>query len=142
MLRLAFDFIITWRETRTRPNAYLLFIAEALNEQGKTEEALVYLNRVRSRALLPVSSASTQSDVREAIIKERRVELAFENKRWLDLVRTGSAEQVMKSYGERVKANPSAYYFPEGFSVAPTAFTDIRILFPLPASEAALSPYF
>ena len=24
MLRLAFDFIITWRETRTRPNAYAL----------------------------------------------------------------------------------------------------------------------
>ena len=26
MLRLAFDFIITWRETRTRPNAYSVFI--------------------------------------------------------------------------------------------------------------------
>ena len=26
MLRLAFDFIITWRETRTRPNAYNIFI--------------------------------------------------------------------------------------------------------------------
>ena len=26
MLRLAFDFIITWRETRTRPNAYREFI--------------------------------------------------------------------------------------------------------------------
>lgn len=25
MLRLAFDFIITWRETRTRPNAYPYF---------------------------------------------------------------------------------------------------------------------
>ena len=24
MLRLAFDFIITWRETRTRPNAYIV----------------------------------------------------------------------------------------------------------------------
>ena len=24
MLRLAFDFIITWRETRTRPNAYMV----------------------------------------------------------------------------------------------------------------------
>ena len=24
MLRLAFDFIITWRETRTRPNAYII----------------------------------------------------------------------------------------------------------------------
>ena len=32
MLRLAFDFIITWRETRTRPNAYneanILIISE------------------------------------------------------------------------------------------------------------------
>ena len=27
MLRLAFDFIITWRETRTRPNAYTFFIS-------------------------------------------------------------------------------------------------------------------
>lgn len=27
MLRLAFDFIITWRETRTRPNAYLEIFA-------------------------------------------------------------------------------------------------------------------
>ena len=26
MLRLAFDFIITWRETRTRPNAYAVLI--------------------------------------------------------------------------------------------------------------------
>ena len=26
MLRLAFDFIITWRETRTRPNAYFFLI--------------------------------------------------------------------------------------------------------------------
>lgn len=26
MLRLAFDFIITWRETRTRPNAYIILI--------------------------------------------------------------------------------------------------------------------
>lgn len=25
MLRLAFDFIITWRETRTRPNAYITY---------------------------------------------------------------------------------------------------------------------
>ena len=29
MLRLAFDFIITWRETRTRPNAYST-LSEAL----------------------------------------------------------------------------------------------------------------
>ena len=29
MLRLAFDFIITWRETRTRPNAYNIFAGHA-----------------------------------------------------------------------------------------------------------------
>lgn len=33
MLRLAFDFIITWRETRTRPNAYQKMNA-AKNIQG------------------------------------------------------------------------------------------------------------
>ena len=31
MLRLAFDFIITWRETRTRPNAYFLYICNCLS---------------------------------------------------------------------------------------------------------------
>ena len=30
MLRLAFDFIITWRETRTRPNAYLVKVNYSL----------------------------------------------------------------------------------------------------------------
>ena len=31
MLRLAFDFIIAWRETRTRPNAYDLEVGSMLN---------------------------------------------------------------------------------------------------------------
>lgn len=46
MLRLAFDFIITWRETRTRPNAYQLSITadtlEFINtgkREGTTSEA-------------------------------------------------------------------------------------------------------
>lgn len=69
-------------------------------------------------------------------------ELAFENKRWLDLIHYNVAEQVMKAYGERVKANPQAYYFPEGYGVAPQSYTNIRILFPLPAAEAALTTYF
>jgi hypothetical protein len=120
----------------------LLFIAEALNEQNKTGEALTYLNQVRTRAGLANSTAAGQADIRTAIINERRVELAFENKRWLDLVRTNTAEQVMKAYGERVKANPQAYYFPVGITVSPSAYTKIDLLFPLPSSEAALSPYF
>jgi tetratricopeptide (TPR) repeat protein len=120
----------------------LLFIAEALNEQSKTSEALTYLNQVRARAGLSNSTASSQSDVRDAILNERRIELAFENKRWLDLVRTGTAQTVMTAYGARVKANPQAYYFPAGIAPTASAFTSIRLLFPLPASEAALTPYF
>lgn len=38
MLRLAFDFIITWRETRTRPNAYNYIIAPL------SRKALIYGN--------------------------------------------------------------------------------------------------
>lgn len=63
-------------------------------------------------------TASGQGAIREAILKERRVELAFENKRWLDLVRSGNAESMMKAYGARVKANPQAYYFPQGYTVS------------------------
>lgn len=121
----------------------LLMLAEAENEQsGRTADALVNLNAVRARAGLSPSAAVTQDDIRTAIMKERRVELAFENKRWSDLVRWGTANAVMSAFGAGVKANPSAYYYPAGITPSPNAYTNIRILFPLPASEAALSPYF
>ena len=38
MLRLAFDFIITWRETRTRPNAYVLTASLSPNSMYKTKK--------------------------------------------------------------------------------------------------------
>ena len=120
----------------------ILLYAEALNENGKASEAATYLNMVRSRAGLPATQASTQTALRSAILAERRVELAFENKRWLDLVRTGNAPSVMSSFGAKVKANPQAYYYPAGSAPAPAAFTAINLLFPLPASESLLSAYF
>ena len=42
-----------------------------------------------------LSDFSTSNDLLLAIEKERRVELAFENHRWFDLVRTGRAKDVM-----------------------------------------------
>lgn len=41
MLRLAFDFIITWRETRTRPNAYseIASSPRRSNERSQTKYA-------------------------------------------------------------------------------------------------------
>ena len=76
------------------------------------------------------------------ILHKRRVELTFENKRWTYLVRTGTAGAVISAYGTKVKADPQVYYYPAGQAPPPAAFTNISQTFPLPASEALLSPYF
>jgi hypothetical protein len=87
----------------------LLMIAECVNEQGALDnEAFTLLNQIRTRAGLPAKSqgnadpalsVDTQNEMRDAIAKERRVELAFENHRWYDLVRTGKAVSVMNAHG-------------------------------------------
>lgn len=120
-----------------RYSEVLLLYAEALAEQGKG--GAVYLNIVRNRAGLDNYSGG---DLLEAIYHERRVELAFENKRWFTLVRTGRAIEVMTAFGEKVKTNPQDYYYPEGTEPRGHAFNSITLRYPLPADEAALSPYF
>lgn len=118
----------------------LLFLAECANEQNNTTAALGYLNQVRTRAELGDSPAVGQDAIREAILQERRVELAFENKRWLDLVRSGKAESTMKAFGERVKANPAKYYFPAGYAPSQAAYKNIPLVYALPAQEVVLNP--
>lgn len=94
----------------------ILLYAEALNENGNTAAALTQLNKIRSRAGLEDSSASSQGEVKQAILDERRLELAFEGQRWFDLVRTGTVDQEM---GQTVNSN---YY-----------------VFPIPVSEVLAS---
>lgn len=77
----------------------LLIKAEALNELGQTSDAIPLLNEVRKRANIAPTAATSQADVRVAIWKERRLELAFEHDRWFDLVRTGQAEAAMAADG-------------------------------------------
>lgn len=128
----------------------LLFLAEAINEQNKPAEALTYINdavglspvSIRGRAGLAKVIASSQTEVRAAIEKERRVELALENKRWLDLVRTGKAVEVITSYGAKVVANPKNYYYPAGSNPPPAAFKKIDLLWPLPAAESMYTDHF
>jgi len=67
----------------------LLMYAEALNAQnGPTAEAYTYINMVRSRAGLDDLSGLTKDQFLDAVLQERRVELAAEGHRWFDLVRT------------------------------------------------------
>ena len=79
----------------------LLLNAEAANELGQTAKALTAVNRIRTRAgLASLSSSLSQADLRQAIWKERRVELALEyGDRFFDLVRTGRAATVLASKG-------------------------------------------
>lgn len=81
----------------------LLMYAECLNETGyqASGAAFANLNLVRNRAglaSLTSSSVPTQAAFRQAIIQERRVELAFEGRRWQDLVRWGIAKDVMNTH--------------------------------------------
>ena len=87
----------------------LLMKAEALNEMGKTTAAETPLNIVRKRAGLANISGKSQSDMREVIIHERRMEFAFECQRWFDLIRIGKngeyAINYLKSIGTSQQRN-------------------------------------
>jgi len=83
----------------------LLINAEAANELGNTTAAITNLNKVRTRAQLAGTTATTQSALRTAIWRERRVELAMEGDRFVDLVRTGQAATVLAPYGFKAGKN-------------------------------------
>ncbi len=76
----------------------LLKYAEALNENNQTDEAIIQLNEVRERAGLGATTATTQTEVRNAIRQERRFELMGEGHRWFDLKRYGTAVSVMNDF--------------------------------------------
>ena len=104
----------------------LLMYAEALNETGKSAEALPYLNLIRKRAGLADRTGSAQADVRLAIEQERRVELAFEGHRWFDLVRTGRALAVLQAKAAAIGIK--------------TNLTANNLVFPIPQSQIDINP--
>lgn len=77
----------------------LLMYAEALNENGKTDQALTYLNQVRTRAKMPAYTTMTKDQLRTKIYDERVYELSMEGVRWFDLARTGRLDAVMGPLG-------------------------------------------
>lgn len=77
-----------------------LLNAEAANELGNSSKAQASLNAVRHRAGLGDTPSSSQTDLRLAIWKERRVELAMEHDRFFDLVRQGRAGEVLRTLGK------------------------------------------
>ncbi|WP_224994788.1 RagB/SusD family nutrient uptake outer membrane protein [Cesiribacter sp. SM1] len=118
----------------------LLIAAEALNElSGPTDEAMSYVNEVRSRARreldadpandrsfpVDVPTGLSKEDFRWLVLEERRLELAFEFKRWYDIVR--------RDLGNRV-------FSPEGLEYQPNFNAARDYLFPKPQSDLNLNP--
>lgn len=80
-----------------------MMYAECLNEESYIPdgEAFAIINDVRKRAGLASLTSAVVSDknsFRQALIKERRIEFAFEGLRWNDLVRWGIAREVMNNH--------------------------------------------
>lgn len=92
----------------------LLMYAEAANENGKPAEAIAAINTVRERVGMPPLPTAeypvnNQQEIFEAIVHERRVELAFEYHRLNDLRRWGLAEEILGPDGYQA---PKHRYFP------------------------------
>lgn len=106
----------------------VLQYAEALNENGQTAEAITQLNRIRTRAGLAGTTATSQADVRAAIRLERRFEFIGEGKRWFDLKRYGTAIEVM-----------NVYFASTGAS---TSIGENNLVLPIPQSQIDTDPDF
>jgi hypothetical protein len=98
-------------------------------------EATGYVNRIRERARNRAGFISkfpenvvpglSQSDLKDLVIEERRVELAFEFKRWYDIKRLQVGDEV---------------FAPDALEPHPNFDTSRDYLFPLPADELARNP--
>ncbi|SEO96643.1 RagB/SusD family nutrient uptake outer membrane protein [Mucilaginibacter sp. OK283] len=93
--------------------------AEALNEASPgNADILKYVNLIRNRAGIPeygspsLPAPAGQAAVREAIRKERRVELAFENTRFFDTRRWKIAETTDNGPFKalNISTNPPEFY--------------------------------
>jgi hypothetical protein len=105
----------------------LLMEAESLNELGRTQEAVEPLYKVRARAGLTNRSDIanlTQDQMREKIIHERRMELAFEGDRWFDLIRLNNGQYGLDFL----------------HSIGKTNATRNDLLFPIPQLDRDANP--
>lgn len=103
-----------------------LLLAEAINESnnGPNEEAYTAINEIRTRAGLETLSGLTYEEFRDAVRKERRIELVCEYATYMDLKRWGILIETINA--ERGK-DPQYPNFSD--------VQDHRVLLPIPQTE-------
>lgn len=111
----------------------LLMRAEALAETGNVAEATDLVNQVRARVNMPtvqdVEGAVSQNQMIEIVRHERRVELALEGLRFMDLKRWGTVEQAF----QRAISDPVGPYNPQYLGKRSEVF-------PIPQAEIDVNP--
>lgn len=123
---------------------YLLY-AEALNETGKGDEAVVWLDKVRARAGLKGVKESwdqyssnpgeyaTKDGLRKIIHQERLIEMAFEGSRFWDLRRWKEAAKELNNpvYGWDVTQSDASGYYHKVFLFNQSFISPRDYLWPL-----------
>lgn len=121
----------------------LLMMAEA---QGFTPSSIDYINSVRPRAGLPLyttTNIATQTQFEFALSNERRIEFAFENQRWFDILRfnvtftTMTSESIMKDHFTKEFFNHYRLYVAPAPTLAElyAQTTRNRMLLPIPQHD-------
>jgi hypothetical protein len=131
----------------------LLNYAEAQNEAvGPDESVYAAMDEIRTRAGIPaftdVYPGATQSQMRDLIRRERRIELAFEGKRYFDLIRWEIAEVNLNKvmHGMKITSNGSGGYNYERINAIPAgapqwSFDKTKnYLLPIPLSALGRNP--
>ncbi len=91
-----------------------LIRAEAAAHLNNLTQALADINTIRTRAGLAASTATSQTDILNAVMHERQVELFCEwGNRWFDLKRTGTAAAVLGAEKTGYTANAALYPVPQ-----------------------------
>ena len=125
----------------------LLTYAEAMNEYAGNPtsaegglSALDALNQVRTNAGMPVVNATSQSDFREAVRREWRVEFAFEDHRFWDVRRwdIGASTQTRVD-GVEITRSGGQYTYKRTV-VKNRTWSSKMNLYPIPQSELFCNP--
>ncbi|WP_108803832.1 RagB/SusD family nutrient uptake outer membrane protein [Aquimarina sp. Aq107] len=131
------DGDVDWPVTRFAD--VLLMLSEAYIDARGISEALIELNKVRARAgLTDLLEADVNSSFafKLALENERRLEFAFENHRFFDLLRTNRALTVINEHF----TTEFAYNNPDNPDLDASPISDFQLLLPIPQREIDLNP--
>lgn len=121
----------------------LLMLAEA---QGNTSSSLALINQIRTRAgatVLPATVNNSVATFEQALANERRLEFAFENQRFFDLVRYNTTlttitavQTIQNHFAKEFASHYATYPAPQATLAQLQSYVTLdKLLLPIPQHE-------